>query len=105
MADNKRIPLGTYSLPEGFSFRLAAEVRESDSGTLVVAIYAAPSDSPEDAEISDEERARYSIWLAKIGDRPWVPVDHAQGLGTIAEKDGQPYLYWHGKAPGTRPFN
>jgi CTP:molybdopterin cytidylyltransferase MocA len=98
----ERIPLGDYTVGEGHRFRLSAEVRESD-GMLVVAIFAAPADAP-DAPLTNEERARYSIWLTRLGDQPWVPVDHAQGLATVAERDGEPYLYWHGKAPGLRPF-
>jgi CTP:molybdopterin cytidylyltransferase MocA len=98
----ERIPLGEYTVGEGHRFVLSAEVRASD-GTLVVALYAAPADAPE-AELVNDERARYSIWLTRLGDQPWVPVDHAQGLSTVAECDGAPYLYWHGKAPGLRPF-
>ena len=100
MAD--RIPLGEYSVGEGHRFLLSAEVRASD-GNLVVAIYAAPAGAT-DGALTNGERARYSIWLTRLGDQPWVPVDHAQGLSTIAERDGEPYLYWHGKAPGLRPF-
>ncbi|MFN8534644.1 MAG: hypothetical protein U0556_13990 [Dehalococcoidia bacterium] len=99
----ERIPLGEHTVGEGHRFRLSAEVRESE-GNLVVAIFAAPADAPEDATLVSEERARYSIWLTRLGDQPWLPVDHAQGLGSIAEREGEPYLYWHGKAPGLRPF-
>lgn len=95
-----------HSLGAGNSFRLSAEVREvSERQTLVVAIYAAPADAPEDAVVDEEERARYSIWLAKFGDSPAVPVDHAQALGGTGAVDGEPFLYWHGKAPGARPFS
>lgn len=105
MGDGERIELGTYPLGEGKAFRLSAQVRLTpEQGQLVVAIYAAPADQPDGSALTDDERARYSMWLARIGDRPWVAVDHAQGLSTIAERDGEPYLYWHGKAPGTHLF-
>jgi hypothetical protein len=85
---------------------LSAEVREvTDRKTLVVAIYAAPADAPEGAPIEEEERARYSIWLASFGDDLPIPVDHAQALGGVGISEGEPFLYWHGKAPGARPFS
>jgi hypothetical protein len=100
-----RIDLGAYQLPEGISLRLGAEITVSpENGTLLLSIFARPAGSEGQDTITNEERARYSIWLARIGDNPWVVVDHAQGMSTVAERDGEPYLYWHGKAPRIGPY-
>jgi len=101
---SERIPLGTFSVGAGRQFRLAVAVEEQ-AGSLVLTVFAAPADAPADAVLENEARARYSIWLIRLGDEPWVPVDHAQGLGSVATVDGEPYLYWHGRAPGLRPFS
>ncbi|MCS7003340.1 MAG: hypothetical protein NZ518_10875 [Dehalococcoidia bacterium] len=99
-----RIDLGEHWVGEELRLRLYAEVEElPERRSLVVKLFAAPPEAAPSALVNDE-RARYSIWLARYGDSAPVAVDHAQGMSSVAEADGQPYLYWHGRAPGARAF-